>query len=500
MYPALLAAGARVDRCHDVTLTERILQARDGIFGGACSAAAVSARASGAPVPRDRPALSGQPMLFDTAEIGGDNDSGTTDPIGTLRTALADQQSRAGADGALGLLLAAESASGLAAVEMGDAGLPWRADVHDQLLVAALGPRPVSGARPVRMAALAAEIEEAFGFSVNPDSAVDLRGAFRRAGFDIESTRSWVIRAIEHPVVPPVLAYKGLARLHSANGWNWLAEWVRDGRFRAEYLPGGVVSGRWATRGGGALQIPRGLRRAVVAEAGYRFVVSDAAQLEPRVLAAVSGDAALQAVSSGSDLYSALAGDGFGDDRARAKLAMLGAMYGQTSGEAGRLLATLRRRYPAAMACVQSAARRGETGDVVHSVLGRACPPPSSSWREIVEVGSSPDATATERRRAELLARDRGRFTRNFVVQASAADWAAVWLSVLRRDLRSVSGAELVLFQHDELIVHVPAESARLVADLTIAAAESARVMVFPGSAVSTPVRPAIVECYADAK
>ena len=39
-----------------------------------------------------------------------------------------------------GLLVAAESASGLAAVEMGAAGLPWRADMHDELLTAMLGP------------------------------------------------------------------------------------------------------------------------------------------------------------------------------------------------------------------------------------------------------------------------------------------------------------------------------------------------------------------------
>ena len=61
-------------------------------------------------------------------------------------------------------------------------------------------------------------------------------------------------------------------------------------------------------------------------------------------------------------------------------------------------------------------------------------------------------------------------------------------------------GAELVFFQHDELIVHVPDDNAALVADLTIAAAEAARRLVFPTSPVTTPVRPAIVDCYADAK
>lgn len=498
-YPTLLDAGLRVDRCHDVTLTERILLGRDGLFGVPSAAAAVYARSTGGVVPED-PTLDpvdAPPTLF---EPGPPDGVVMTDPIEVLRTAFVDQRRRIAGDRALNLLIAAESASALAAAEMGRTGLPWHSDVHLDLLTGLLGRRPRPGERPPRLAELAADISNAFGFTVNPDSAVDLRTAFRRAGFDIDSTRSWVIKDLDHPAVGPVLRYKELSRLHTANGWNWLADWVRDGRFRAEYLPGGVVSGRWATRGGGALQIPRALRRAVVADPGHALVVADAAQLEPRVLAAISGDAALQAVSADEDLYTALADDGFGGDRAHAKVAMLGAMYGATSGEAGRLLGTLRSRYPAAMGCVEDAARRGERGDVVHSVLGRACPPPTGNWRDVVEWGSRQDATDAERRRADQWARDRGRFTRNFVVQGSAADWASVWLSGLRRDIAGIAGAELVFFQHDELIVQVPTENAGAVADLTIAAADAARRLVFPLSSVSTPVRPAIVDCYADAK
>jgi DNA polymerase-1 len=400
----------------------------------------------------------------------------------------------------LALLVAAESASGLAAVEMGVAGLPWRVDIHLDLLSDLLGPRPPAGHRPARMVELSQAIDEAFGFPVNPDSAIDLRAAFRRAGFDVESTRSWVLKDIDHPAVPSVLRYKEMARVHSANGWNWLDEWAKGGRFHPEYLPGAVVSGRWATRGGGALQIPRGLRKAVVADPGRRLVVADAAQLEPRVLAAIAGDSALQRISADVDVYTALANDGFGGDRARAKVAMLGAMYGATAGESGRLLGTLRQRYPVAMNYVESAAREGERGGVVRSVLGRACPPPSDDWRVVVEIGSQQDATDAERRRADQFGKDRGRFTRNFVVQGSAADWAAVWLSGLRRDLAAVPGAELVFFQHDELIVQVPAESAQLAADLTVAAAEAAKSLVFPMSLVATPVLPKVVDCYADAK
>ncbi|WP_395728626.1 bifunctional 3'-5' exonuclease/DNA polymerase [Nakamurella sp.] len=499
-YPALIATGLRVPRCHDIAAVERILLGRAGAFGDPVTPAAVLARAAGEPVPSPpvRP-VGDAPSLFD---LTGPADDGV-DPLEVLRLAYQDQRRRANGGGALSLLLAAENASALAAAEMGAVGLPWRRKVHLAVLDEMLGARPALGGRPPRLAQLAGEIDAAFGFPVNPDSAVDLREAFRRVGFDIETTRSWVLKGIDHPAVGPVLAYKELARLHSANGWAWLDQWVRHDRFRAEYLSGSVVSGRWATRGGGALQIPRLLRQAVVAEDGYRLVVADAAQLEPRVLAAISGDAGLQAVSasgeSKADLYAGLAADGFGGNRASAKVAMLGAMYGQTTGEGGRLVGTLRTRYPAAMGYVDGAARAGERGEVVHSVLGRACPPPGTYW-EAVRIGRQQDATAAERKRADRLAGDRGRFTRNFVVQASAADWAAVWLAGLRTSLADVAGAELVFFQHDELIVHAPAPAAGEVAGLIERAADAARRLVFPGSAVLTPVRPVIVDRYADAK
>ena len=85
------------------------------------------------------------------------------------------------------------------------------------------------------------------------------------------------------------------------------------------------------------------------------------------------------------------------------------------------------------------------------------------------------------------------------MVQASAADWAAVWLSRARQELIDLP-VELVFFQHDELVVHAPAELAEGVAAVTVRAAEAARDLVFPETSATTPVRPVIVQCYADAK
>ena len=121
-------------------------------------------------------------------------------------------------------------------------GMPWRADVHDALLAGLLGRRPGPGFRPPRLAELAAQISAAFGGRpVNPDSPAQLLKAFATDGVPVQSTRSGVLRAIDHPAVPFLLEYKELARLHAAHGWAWLDEWVRGGRFHPEYVVGGVV-------------------------------------------------------------------------------------------------------------------------------------------------------------------------------------------------------------------------------------------------------------------
>jgi DNA polymerase-1 len=281
---------------------------------------------------------------------------------------------------------------------------------------------------------------------------------------------------------------------------------VRHGRFRAEYVPGGVVSGRWATRGGGALQIPKVIRRAVVADPGWTFVVADAGQLEPRILAAVSGDQRLAQAARGGDLYAALAADAFGGDRARAKVALLGAMYGQTGGEAVPALAALRRFYPRAWEYVEQAARTGQAGGLVRSWLGRTCPPGSVSLRDVPEAfepvadGGDGDGSRTDTGlRTNAAARARGRFTRNFVIQATAAEWALALLARLRTALAGTP-AELVFFQHDEVVVHCPKELAEAMVTTVEAAADDARRLLFGDTPVRFPVGVSVAECYADAK
>ncbi|WP_250448562.1 bifunctional 3'-5' exonuclease/DNA polymerase, partial [Actinotalea sp. C106] len=287
------------------------------------------------------------------------------DPLAELGLQLA-AVAGSSAPGRLRLLLAAESTGALIAAEMRHDGMPWSTDVHDELLTRLLGVRPRHGGRPPRLEALAEEVRAALDQpTLNLDSQPDLLRGLRSAGLDVTSTRTHEIRALVHPAVGPLLKYKKLARLLSANGWTWMEAWVHDGRYRPDYVPGGVVTGRWATSGGGALQLPASIRAAVRADPGWTLVVADAAQLEPRVLAAMSGDRAMAAAGRQADLYQGVVDAGIVQTREQAKYAMLGAIYGATTGPSAVLMPQLARAYPRAVELVEAAARDGERGDVV---------------------------------------------------------------------------------------------------------------------------------------
>ncbi|MEU6490337.1 bifunctional 3'-5' exonuclease/DNA polymerase [Streptomyces sp. NPDC046984] len=508
VQPRLLATGVRVDRCYDVEAAETLLLGHEGRLGEPRSAAAALARLRGGPVPPDPPPRSAEPgsqsSLFEPSPVHV--------PLRDLVEVYADQlrrhESTARPD-RMRLLIAAESAGMLVAGEMNRSGLPWSADVHRELLHDLLGERYAGGGEPRRLAELADEVSAAFGRRVRPDLPHDVVKAFGQAGIRVRSTRRWEIESVDHPAVKPLLEYKKLYRIWVAHGWSWLQDWVRDGRFRPEYLPGGTVTGRWVTNGGGALQIPKIIRRAVVADPGWRLVVADAAQMEPRVLAAISRDPAFMEVAGrDDDLYQSVSDRAFSGDRAQAKIAVLGAIYGQTSGDGLKNLAALRRRFPKAVAYVDDAAREGEEGRLVRTWLGRTSPPAAGASDDATEEAGIPQedgpSAAEETQQwmpgyASTNSRARGRFARNFVVQGSAADWALLMLAALRRACAGLA-AELVFFQHDEVIVHCPAEEADTVVAAIQEASDLAMRLTFGETSVRIPFTTGVVECYAEAK
>ncbi len=224
-YPPLLAAGVRVARCHDLRLCHAIVRDAASVGEATALRAAVAwdraSTADAGPAPA--------PTLFDlddSARRQPGPPMGVDDAIAEFRRQRAAVAASADPS-RLRLLLAAESVGGLIGVELREAGLPWDAAAHDVLLTEALGPRPVAGAVPERMEDVAREVRRALGDpSASLDSQQKLLRSLHRVGVLVESTSKWELVEQRHPVIEPLLEYKRLARLYTANGWAWLDEWV----------------------------------------------------------------------------------------------------------------------------------------------------------------------------------------------------------------------------------------------------------------------------------
>ncbi len=217
-----------------------------------------------------------------------------------------------------------------------------------------------------------------------------------------------------------------------------------DGRLRGRWTGSDGAAGRM-TASAGLHNMPVEMRAAVVAEAGHVFVRADLGQIEPRVLAAVSGDKVLARATLDDDMYAPVA-EHLDIDRATAKVAVLGAMYGQTTGDGARALHRLEAAYPVAMGYLADAYRSGQAGRDLRTYGGRLVPM-STGGPEADGVGEDRGAAAA-----------RGRYGRNALVQGAASELFKVWAVTVRARAGRL-GAQIVLCLHDELLVHVGAES-----------------------------------------
>ena len=98
-----------------------------------------------------------------------------------------------------------------------------------------------------------------------------------------------------------------------------------------------------------------------------------------------------------------------------------------------------------------------------------------------------------------------GRFTRNFVVQGTGAEWTLCWLADLRNRLWRLGGGtvgerpHLVFFLHDEVLVHTPEHLAADVEEAVRRAAVEAGRLLFGSFPIDFPLDVAVVGSWADA-
>lgn len=384
------------------------------------------------------------------------------------------------------LTAAAESAADLLAVALTAGGLPLDRQVAEELIGERVGPRADDAAAEAEQRSRRDDVVRDLvpgAHDVDLRNPAQVRELLARIGIDVPDTRSWRLEPLRsaHPAVEALVTWRKAERIATTYGYGWLDRHVGpDGRLRGAWTGSDGAAGRMTAQAG-LHNLPAELRPAIVAEPGHVFVRADLGQIEPRVLAAVSGDEAFAEATQDADLYSPVAAR-LGCDRPTAKVAVLAAMYGQTSGAAGEALAGLDRAYPVAMRHLRAAEEEGRAGRDVRTYGGR-----------LVRMWHPPEPTEP----AAVAAR--GRYARNAVVQGSAAELFKMWAVTVRAGLVG-TGGEIVLCLHDELLLHVPEANATEASALVREALANCAATWAAGSSVRFVVDIAVVRRWSDAK
>jgi DNA polymerase-1 len=491
---ALVADGVRLATCWDIAAVHRLLSG-----GWRADPGRVWALLRGLPV-------SGLPEA-DLFGMSADGDA--SDPVGpdgylrpewvngdwadhpgtwaALAVRVAGMQ-EARLDGERAVATArSESTAELLCAELAADGLPMDRAVGEKVLEGFIGPRPRSEAEGVSLRAARDEVvlrHLPAGVSTDLRSNEKVRSMLARLGVDVPDTRAGRLRELadKHPVVAALLEWRKAERIATTYGYGWLDGHLgADGRLRGSWTGSDGAAGRM-TASDGLHNMPAVLRQAVIAAPGSVFVRADLGQIEPRVLAAVSGDQALAAATAADDLYAPVAAQ-LGVDRPVAKVAMIAAMYGQTTGHGAAALRRMNAAYPVAMAYLTRADESGQAGRDLRTYGGRLI-----SMARLREGAQTPERAAAY-----------GRYARNAMIQGAAAELFKVWAVTVRARAAGLGG-QVVLCLHDELLVHCAADQADAVASVVDSCLQEAAARWAPRSGVRFVSSTSVVRCWADAK
>ena len=272
--------------------------------------------------------------------------------------------------------------------------------------------------------------------------------------------------AEDYPLPKLLLEHRGLSKLKSTYT-DKLPRMVNPstGRVHTNYAQAVAVTGRLASNDPNLQNIPvrtaegRRIREAFIASPGHRIVSADYSQIELRIMAHISGDAALlRAFSQGEDIHRATAAEVFGvtplevnsDQRRIAKVINFGLIYGMSAFGLASNLGITRdaaklyidryfSRYPGVAQYMEDTRSVAKEKGYVETVFGRRL------WLPEINGGNGPRRQAAER--AAI----------NAPMQGTAAD--LIKLSMIAVDdwlTRDKLASRMIMQVHDELVLEVP--------------------------------------------
>ncbi len=271
--------------------------------------------------------------------------------------------------------------------------------------------------------------------------------------------------AAEFPLPRLILEYRAMSKLKSTYT-DALPDRInpKTGRVHTSYHQAVASTGRLSSTEPNLQNIPirteagRRIRKAFVAEPGYRLVAADYSQIELRIMAHLSHDEGLiGAFEAGEDIHRATAAEVFGvkdgkvsdEQRRRAKAVNFGLIYGMSAfglarqlgisrGEAQEYVDTYFARYPGVKSFMDETRERARDRGYVETVFGRRLYLPEIKSRN-----------AQRRQYAERTAI-------NAPMQGTAADIIKRAMVRIHRWLEKDSpDARMIMQVHDELVFEV---------------------------------------------
>ena len=279
----------------------------------------------------------------------------------------------------------------------------------------------------------------------------------------------------EAPIVGAVLEYRQYAKLKSTYADGLLKAMDPDGRIRTRFQMTVTDTGRLSSREPNLQNIPTRtelgseIRKMFIPAEGCVLVDADYSQIELRLLAHISGDAAMQAAfTSGADIHTATASQVFRvpsadvthEMRRRAKAVNFGIVYGisafslsqdigVTVAEAKAYMEAYFATFPGVRRYMDDVVAQAKERGFVETLFHRR--------RELPEIRSSNFNLRAFGERVAL----------NMPIQGTAADiMKLAMVAVERRLKKELPEAALVLQVHDELIVECPEAQAEAAAKL----------------------------------
>jgi DNA polymerase I-like protein with 3'-5' exonuclease and polymerase domains len=292
-----------------------------------------------------------------------------------------------------------------------------------------------------------------YSSSWNWDSPAQVREALALVGCQIESTGDDELAKIDHPIANLLRKYRLARKRVTTYGPEWLKNIREDGRIYPGWRQLGASSGRMSCSEPNMQQLPRGeYRRCVLAPPRRMLVKADYSQIELRIAAKVSGDAALlEAYRSGEDLHTRTARVVLGIrevtklDRQLAKALNFGLLYGM--GAKGF------RSYAKSQYGLDLT--EDEANRYKHAFFKTY--PGLASWHRRIRTWKTNETRTLTGRRLLLNDRTPDTIRMNAPVQGTGADGLKLALALLWERRGEQPESFPVLAVHDEIVVECDA-------------------------------------------